>query len=588
MKKITLRILSHKRILAVRPGDNLADQIAAAGIPLSAYCLKRGLCGKCFVEVARGELPPVTEKETLLIRQKRLPDRYRLACLFKVRGDLAIRIPQSSLLQETSVLTTGLWMSVPIDPAVKKYSLEVKAPKISAPSSWIDLLEGALKKKGLRFPLGLLKRLPSLHKEGRGHMTAVLWNDADVLALEPGDTTPRNYGIAVDIGTTTVVVELVDLGTGKTVDLATALNGQAEFGSDVVSRISSAFLNEAGSEQLRQRIVTQLNEMLNGLADQNHISRQHIYEIVVAGNTAMNHFLLGLPVQSLAVSPFNAVFSRLPGLRASEAGFEIGENARLFIVPNIKSFIGGDISAGLLASGIAGRPGNYLFIDLGTNGEIVLKKGKKFLATSTAAGPAFEGMNISSGMLALPGAIYKAELKKKINVFTIQKKPPAGICGTGLIDLVALFKKSGVITAQGKITGEQKTIPVAGDILLTQKDVREVQLAVAAIKAGVRMMLYECHLSPQELDGIFIAGAFGNYLNVRNAMSIGLLPEIVPGKVIFIGNSSLAGAKQLLLSAPGRRTLERLIKTVAHVSLASDPSFQKIFIESLEFPKEGF
>jgi len=585
MKKLSLEIVSRALKLPVCEGDSLAEKIEEAGIPLSTYCRKRGVCGKCFVEIVRGDIPPPTEKESLLMRQKKMPARSRLSCLYKIRGSLAVKIPRGSLFRETNILTTGLRMSVVVNPPVKKYLLKVLSPRILNPASALELVEEGLKRKGLRVPLPLLRKLPALLQDTQGRLTAVIFDEEEILALEAGDTTGKNYGIAIDLGTTTVVVELVDLQTGATVDLATALNSQSRFGSDVVSRISHAFLSDQNLEDLRLSIVRQLNSLIHEMGERNHIPKSSLYEVVVAGNTTMNHLLLGLPVKTLAVAPFNAVFSSLDEFPAIELGLELNEQAKAFIVPNIKSFVGGDISAGILASDLARRPGNFVFIDLGTNGEIVLKKGKSLWATSTAAGPAFEGMNISSGMLALPGAIYKAELGKKLDVFTIGDRAPIGICGTGLIDLLALFKKKGDITPQGKIVPASRILPVTEGITITQKDVREVQLAIAAVKTGVRMMLEKGGLDPEDLDGILIAGAFGNYLNVRNSQAIGLLPAIARKKIVFIGNASLSGAKELLLSSPSRKFLKKMIKSVTHVSLAADPEFQKKFIESLEFPE---
>jgi uncharacterized 2Fe-2S/4Fe-4S cluster protein (DUF4445 family) len=276
----------------------------------------------------------------------------------------------------------------------------------------------------------------------------------------------------------------------------------------------------------------------------------------------------------------------LPEITANDLWLKINPNAKAYVVPNIKSFVGGDISAGLQATDLANRKGNHLFIDLGTNGEIVLKTEKKFVATSTAAGPAFEGMNIDSGMLALPGAIYKAEKKSRLILHTIGKEKPQGICGTGLIDLIALYLEEGKITMTGKIKENGGKIAITEKIFISQKDVREVQLAVAAIKTGVRMICEKYRLKKEDIDKIFIAGAFGNYLNTKNAMRIGLLPQIDPEKIVFIGNSSLAGARALLLSKPARNKTESLINKVHYISLATDPRFQEYFIDSLNFETE--
>jgi uncharacterized 2Fe-2S/4Fe-4S cluster protein (DUF4445 family) len=331
-------------------------------------------------------------------------------------------------------------------------------------------------------------------------------------------------------------------------------------------------------------VVDGLNMLLAGLFRANRVSPDNVYEAVVAGNTAMSHLFLGLPVATLAVSPYAALFSVLPALRAEETGLALHPSGRVYLAPNIQSFVGGDIAAGLSAVDLEHRTGNFLFIDLGTNGEIVVKKGSRFTATSTAAGPAFEGMTISCGMLALPGAVYKAEYRKDgLRLETIAARPARGICGTGLIDILAGALRRGDLSAQGHILESSKKIAVTDDLALSQKDVREVQLAAAAVKTGIRMLLDENGLATADLDGIFVAGAFGNYLNIANSMRLGLLPRCDRSRIHFVGNSSLAGARALLLSRSERARCEKLAKKVRHVSLARGAEFQNIFIEALEF-----
>jgi len=323
--------------------------------------------------------------------------------------------------------------------------------------------------------------------------------------------------------------------------------------------------------------------MIGRLLRKNQVSSDFVYEAVIAGNTAMNHLLLGLPVTTLAVSPYQAFFSALPALSAVETGLGISPMGRVYIAPNIKSFVGGDISAGLSAVDIEHQKGNFLFVDLGTNGEIVLKKGVRLTATSTAAGPAFEGMTISCGMLALPGAVYKARFKDGLVVETISGGPARGVCGTGLIDIIAVMLDRGFISARGHILGPAKKIGVTADLSLNQQDIREVQLAIAAMKTGIRILLAKNKMAVKDLDGIYVAGAFGNYLHIPHSMKLGLLPYIDRKKIFFVGNSSLAGARALLLSRPERVRCERLAKRVRHVSLAKDAEFQTMFIEALEF-----
>jgi uncharacterized 2Fe-2S/4Fe-4S cluster protein (DUF4445 family) len=579
----TVQILSHDKKTSASKGDLLSDRILDAGIDLSLYCNRKGMCGKCFVEIVEGALPALDDRERTLLDQKQLADNHRLACKYKIKSDLAVKIPQESILQKTLILKTGIQLPLIIDPPVKKYYLELNKPVLGDPHSALELIEKYFRKKRTKISLELLKELPDILEKNNYRISATMFNDDEILALESGNTTESNYGLAIDIGTSTLVVELIDLNQGTSLDTETANNSQMKYGLDVVSRITFAFTDPKNLDTLRDSITKTLAQMTSRLLKRNSVESHHVYRAVIAGNTAMNHLLLGIPVNSLAVSPFHAVFRTLPEIQAAELGLPINKAAKAYVVPNIKSFVGGDISAGLMATDLSNRRGTYLFIDLGTNGEIVLKTEKMFIATSTAAGPAFEGMNIGSGMLALPGAIFKADKKKKMRLHTIGDEVPRGICGTGLIDLVAIFLEDETISPSGAIADKSPSIPIADKIVITQKDIREIQLAVAAIKSGIRMILKMFKLKKEQLDGVFIAGAFGNYLNIENAMNLGLLPDINPEKIAFIGNSSLAGARALLLSREARTKTEALTKKIRYISLATDPQFQDYFVDALEF-----
>ncbi|MGB8953289.1 MAG: ASKHA domain-containing protein [Candidatus Aminicenantales bacterium] len=470
-----------------------------------------------------------------------------------------------------------------VNPPVKKYLLPITKPPVNSPLSVLNLILNQFQKTRLFLSLEALKELIGLiEKKGR-QTTAVIYNDEECLSFESSRSVDQNFGIAIDVGTTTLAMELVNLNNGETVDVSTAMNSQVKYGADVLSRITAAFQDAKKIEELKRSVLDSLNRMIQKLLHDNRIRPDFVYEIVVAGNTAMNHLLLGLSPSTLAVSPYQAVFSELPPLPASDLGFMVNRRAKVYIVPNIKSFIGGDIAAGLAASALEDFQGNDLFVDLGTNGEIVLKKGKEFMALSTAAGPAFEGMNISCGMPAFPGAIYKAEYGKTLKTMTVGDQPAKGICGTGLIDLMAVFMEKGLLSSKGKIRAKTNRLPVARKIFISQKDVREMQLAVAAVKTGIQMLLDKKRLRPGRLDRIWIAGAFGNYLNIQNSMKIGLLPRVGEKKIRLIGNASLAGAKALLVSKEERERCRRLVRRIKHFSLAASPQFQQTFIRSLEF-----
>jgi uncharacterized 2Fe-2S/4Fe-4S cluster protein (DUF4445 family) len=579
----TIKILSHGRTVTAEKNELVADAILKAGLPLSLYCNKRGLCGKCFIEILKGKMTSPSDRERSWLSQKKLGDHYRLACQFEIASDLEINVPAASTVEDIPILPSISRSAIAPDPAVKKYFLEIQAPEIASPQSLFELILAALDVDHLKIPLRLLKDLGRKLEAGGFKVTVAVHREKEVIAVEPGNTVDRNFGLAVDVGTTTLVMDLIDLDSGRTLDTEAALNGQVKRGADVISRIAYACGDSGKAAELRDLVLDALNGMIGRLLARNRVDPSSVYEIAVSGNTAMNHLLLGAPVETLATAPYHALFSRIPSMTAAEVGFRVHAEGKVYFSPNIRSFVGGDISSGLMASRLAGKRGRFLLIDLGTNGEIVLMTGRDIIATSTAAGPAFEGMNISCGMPALPGAIYKAEEAGELKIFTLGGGSARGICGTGLIDLIAISLARGEISPRGAIQNEAKKIHVAAGIALTQDDIRQMQLACAAVKTGLRMLLENNGLSVKDLNGIYIAGAFGNYLNIRNSMSLGLLPRMDGGKLVFIGNSSLAGARLLLLSKKERDRVEALVQKIEYVSLASNPGFQDHFIQALEF-----
>lgn len=582
MNKHRVDVLDPRTSLEAADGAVLSAVLRDAGIPLSLYCGGSGVCGKCLVEVIRGELPPPSRREIELLARHHRGGRFRLACSTRVRGGLTLRIPPSSLLREVPVLDSGLRIPLRPDPSVRKLAFDAPAPALSDPLPVMGAIEAGIGRT-LRFTAGTSARAVEALAGGRRRITAALGDDDELLDVETGDATGRCFGVAVDIGTSTVVAELVDLGTGRDLGRVAAMNVQVPYGADVVSRI--AFAEAAGENlgMLAEVIRRQLDGMIGRLAADRGIDRRHIYEIVAAGNSAMNHILLGVPVGTLARAPYHAAFSRAPVVRAAELGLGANPSCRVIVVPNIRSFVGGDIAAGLSALDLETRSGRTLFLDLGTNGEIVLKEGARVTATSTAAGPAFEGMSLSCGMLAQPGAVASARWAGGLTVGTIGGAPASGVCGTGLVDILAVGIRHGLVSPDGRILSPTRKVRVADGVVLTQPDVRKLQLAVAAIRTGVRLMLDGSGLGSADLDGIFVAGAFGAALNVRNAMAIGLLPTTPVSRVAFVGNSSLAGARKLLLSREARRRTEAFVRKVRHVSLAASPDFQKEFIGALRF-----
>jgi len=579
----TIKVSSPDLEIRAEDGERLSDRLLAAGIPISVYCDKRGLCGKCFVEVVSGSLPPPGNKEAAWIQQKSLGENFRLACQYEIAGDLEINVPAAFTVRPVPILPEIPRSFVAPDPAVRMYELDLARPEISSPASLFDLIAEGLGLEGLRIPAGLLKNLPAVVEKGGFRVTVAVHLDKEIVAVVPGSASGLNFGLAVDVGTTTLVMDLLDLDSGKTIDTEAALNSQVRCGADVISRITYAYGHPGKAVELRDLVLGTLNEMVGRLLGRSKVPPESVHEVVISGNTVMSHLILGVPVDSLATAPYQAVFSRAPVVPASQAGLAVNPHAPVYFSPNIKSFVGGDISSGLLASRMAGNDGHFLLIDLGTNGEIVLKAGRELITTSTAAGPAFEGMNISCGMPALPGAVYRARDDGTIELWAVGGGTATGICGTGLIDIAAIALARGDVSSSGAIRNADKKIRVTETLSLTQDDIRQLQLACAAVKSGVRIMLAQSGLAAADLSGIYIAGAFGSYLNIPNSMSVGLLPSIDAKKLIFIGNSSLAGARLLLQSKGERETVEALVHGIRYLSLASDPGFQDQFIDALDF-----
>ncbi len=571
--------------IEIEDGRNLAEALGDAGRPVSLYCHKRGICGKCLLRIESGDAGRPDPQEQAVLARRGAASADRLACRVSVRGPLEVSIPESSRLPRVEALP-GLIeaerRTVELDPPLRKYAVRPAAASLDHPTPSLDRLLDSLP-ESLEMAPAALAGLAAVDSEDV--VTAVV-HGKTIVDLEPGDTTGRQYGLAVDLGTTTVAAELIDLLSGRTIAAETTLNAQARFGADVVSRVTAAHLDPAQAEGLRRAAWETINGLLAGLLERGAgAAPADVYETVLAGNTAMAHLALGLSVAGLAVSPFHSLFSALPSIPAAGAGSLANPRGQVYLAPAIRSFVGGDISAGLAAVDIENGPEAVLFLDLGTNGEVVLKRGGRLTCTSTAAGPAFEGMSLSCGMIASPGAVHTAEDDggEALALRVIGGGTAAGVCGSGLIDILALALDRGWMDGSGTVHAPGRTIALAPGLALSQKDVREVQLAAAAIKTGMRMLLEEAGLASRDLDAVLVAGAFGSTLNVRRAVRLGLIPDLDPARIRFVGNTSLAGARLLLLSVAERARCEKLAGRVRHVSLAAGEAFQSCFVESLEF-----
>ncbi|MGB9892877.1 MAG: ASKHA domain-containing protein [Candidatus Saccharicenans sp.] len=584
--KIQIKAGRKSAFLQTARGRLLSEVLAEAGYPLRLYCQGRGVCGQCFVRIIKGQLPEESQSEKELRLNKRLSPDYRLACQLRIASPLTISLPESLLIKEE----ISSWLKPSqeerairsdFNPLIKKYSLNL---------SGLSFISQARLKAAIRLKLGLLKldfKSAALRKlaemSGKNRLvTAVVYDDKLLLDFEPGDTLSKTFGLAVDLGTTTVSAQLIDLFTGQTLASKATANLQTRFGSDLISRISLAINNSANLKKLQETGLKSIELLISALAKEAWVKRQWIYAMTLAGNPVMNHLFLGLPVESFGHSPFQPAFISHPPVSAFELGLQINSQAMVYLCPNLASFVGGDISSGLLYTKLVKKKGNYLYVDLGTNGEIILKKGRTILATSTAAGPAFEGSGISCGLQAVPGAIEKVNWQNGRFVFkTIGQTSPAGLCGSGLIAALAEALKAGLLAPSGKILKGKSGIRVARKIVITQEDVRKLQLAMAAIKSGLKLLLKASGLKWSELDGLYLAGVFGNSIDLNQCCFLGLLPPLPQNKIFFAGNASLAGARLVLLSQKARREIDKLPGQITFFSLASQKDFQSEFLKAL-------
>ena len=432
--------------------------------------------------------------------------------------------------------------------------------------------------------------------------------------VEPGNTETDIFAVAVDVGTTTLVAELLDVGTGSQWAIDARLNPQTRFGDDVLSRIFHARQRPDGLQQLNETITAAVDEMIGQLCHQAGIPRGRIYEVAFAGNTTMQQLLCGVDTSALGEVPFAPATGRALIAPAVELGLHIHPRGSAYVMPVIGGFVGGDTVAGVLATGMADAEGPTLLVDIGTNGEIVLHAGGKLRAASTAAGPAFEGARISCGMRGCTGAIEKVVVDGRLRTNVIGNVPPVGLCGSGLIDVAAELLRHGLLTPQGRLqTPDQLPGNVLPDlarrlvlhegkvafllasaaetgadrpIVLTQRDLRELQLATGAIRAGIAILLRQAGLGPKDLRQVLIGGGFGNFIRRSNAQRIGLLPcEIEHRRIRYMGNTSLAGARLAALSTRARQLAEQLARRTEHVDLSTDAEFQRAFAESMIFPE---
>jgi len=603
-KNLQVSFLPSGKKVTFQKAISLREAIIKAKIDFSFPCGGNGLCGKCKVKVKGNTNPPsLKEKETI---PEWLEKGYRLACQTILYGNAEVEIPVSSLISTLRILTEGSEEKFKVDPFVQKIYLSLPPPTLKDQISDVARIKRELRKKGfdqLKIDLRLIKKVPFILRESQFKTTVVL-NNKEIINLEEGDTRGKNFGLAFDIGTTTVVGSLIDLDTGNRIATKAILNPQTIYGDDVISRVSYLQNNSKGLLNLQRKIVGGINEIVDYLVNSTGVKRENIYEITLVGNTVMQHLLSGVNPLNLALYPYVPVTQDPINLKSYRLGIKINPLANIYVFPNIAAFVGGDTVGVILATEMHKiNNKTKLAIDIGTNGEIVLSHEGKLVAASTAAGPAFEGSRISHGMWAQDGAIEKVRLKDgEVIIDVIGGGRPTGICGSGLIDSISEFYKEGIIDRSGRIkpVKEQSRLwrnrivedeeggrfilwedGEKSSIFISQKDIREFQLAKAAIYTGIKILLDKLEVKRENVEEVLIAGAFGNYINLESAYNVGLLPKFPNSKVKNVGNAAILGAIKALISRKSRQEAEEIPHLVHYVELAATTNFQDVLTDSI-------
>ena len=568
-------------------GKSLMDIMLDAGLFIDNACGGKGLCGKCRVRITKGETGPVSETESHILKADEIESGIRLACLVYPESDIEIELLQKE--KKHDVLASGYMPDFDFDQDIVKRRVTIHKPTLEDQTPFEDQV---LAETGCEcFEYEAL----SEHSMMPGDYTAVIHGNR-VVALEPGDTSAALYGVAIDIGTTTVVCSLIDMNTGEELGHASEINAQKFFGLDVLTRITYEIEHpEDGREKLQKAIVGSINKMVASVCEKHGVSQEQIYEFSVGANCTMMHMLMGVDARPIGKAPFAPVFARARDVKADSIGLKAAAGARLYCLPSVSAYIGADIVAGAYVCDLRSETGNVIFIDIGTNGEIVLASHGKLMSCSCAAGPALEGMNISSGMRAAEGAIEDISIGENgIELKIIGDCEPAGICGSGILTVTkellrtGIVRKTGAFVKAGKFDESDyrsKFIEVDDEgkrsfrmteggngsdpLYITQGDIRQVQLAKGAILSGFMALMKRAGIGMEDLDKVLIAGQFGAHL---------------PARIKYVGNTSKTGAYMALMSGKVKEEMQRLAHEMDYLELGATENYERLLSECLIFP----
>ncbi|MCS7387235.1 MAG: ASKHA domain-containing protein [archaeon GB-1867-005] len=601
--------------VSVSAGTTIFDAAKDAGVGVRSECGGKGLCGKCRVIVKDSKaLSDLTEIERRFLQTSEVESGYRLACQARILNDVKVIIPPESRVMFRKIQVVGMERPVRLNPAVKKFHITLPMPTLSDirpdHDRLLDTLSSVMKidNSEMEMDYEIYKRLPDIIRSSSFDVTVTIWDNRRIISVEPGNTSNELFGFAVDIGTSKIVGYLVNLTTGEVLDVESVENPQIMYGEDIMSRITFAIAKPENLEILQKLVVDEINKIINEACRKTGISPQRIYEVVVVGNTAMHHFLLGIQPKYVALSPYVPAVKKQINVKAKELHVNINSFGIVTVLPIVAGFVGADAVADVLATGIHESDVLSLLVDIGTNTEVFLGNSEDLLSCSCASGPAFEGMHIKHGMKAVTGAIERVSISSNFEVKykTVGNTRPTGLCGSAMIDAIAEMFKRGIINDKGsfnlqiktsrlrKSDGEVEFVIAWGhetatgkDITLTQHDIREIQLAKAAIFTGCSILMKRKNVDEEKIDRVLVAGAFGNYINPESAKVLGLLPDVPIKKIKFVGNTAIAGAKMALTSKEARKEANEISKKIRYLELAACPDFKEEFLNAIFIPHKN-
>jgi uncharacterized 2Fe-2S/4Fe-4S cluster protein (DUF4445 family) len=604
------------KTVTVERGANILKTAQAVGTKITATCGERGRCRSCRIRLVKGKFSPPSLQDRVQLGAEGVREGFRLGCQTQILDDCQIEIAPAKEESSHQIFHNEDGQpyagTVP-DSGIEKHFVKAEAPEDEHEMSSdieeiLSVLPGDTDK---HLSVEVLRKVPDALREASGSLTVTTFNNM-IIDLESGDTTAHRYGMAFDIGTTSVVGSLLDLATGEKLASFGGLNPQATYGGDLMSRIAFAQFDDKKLQLLRGTILKAINDYIKEACTQANINANHLYKIIIVGNTCMHHIFLGIDTSNVGLAPYAPVSRRGIVLTSSDVPLKSAPNAQVCLLPIIAGFVGADTVSTIVASRLHESTETRVLVDIGTNGEVVMGNREKLMCCSAPAGPALEGGEIKHGMRGAAGAIEAVTIGGDVNCRVIGDVPPMGICGSGLIDAVAQMLEAGVLEKDGRLARKtfdslplylkdrftqdgkirafilaDKTVSAHGeDISLTQLDIRALQLAKGAIFAGVRMLQKVMDVPDDKLEEVQLCGGFGNFINLDSAIRIRLLPDLPGARINYIGNAALIGAEMALLSETERQEAEKIAVSIEHVALATHLDFQYIFVDACRFEGE--